>query len=492
MKRAKISTLLLLFFSFRLLSQETTAGFADIAFIQVEPGSFLYGKYDPPYPTPAIAPENNYRARDFALAKKLAQKAALPGFMVHIEKPFYIGKFEITGDQWKKVMGDDPSVFKGDGLPVENISWDDAQRFLAKLNELDTAHYYRLPTEFEWEYAARAGATDDISWDEIRLQAQIGLKSPAPVGQKKPNAWGLYDMLGNVWEWTSDWYNEKMFGDPVPPKTGDRHVLKGASFVGDVKNATYMTHAAGPGNGWDVGLRVVMERRETGDGRRETGDGRRETGDGRRETGDGRRETAKRNRKSPVPGWHISRTSHQGTTPYVRYKKGIITVAENPYGQGGVLLTDKKYKDFELTVEVKIDSFSNGGIFLRSTESGQAYQVELAEPGGTGDVFGEMMSISKPGRAENKAKAWKANDWNKFRIRMTGSVPRIQVWINDALMYDITEPANDFTAGAVEGMIGLQAHWSVTYSSSTKAFDMSGSWRPGSKHRFRNLKIKEL
>ena len=66
-------------------------------------------------------------------------------------------------------------------------------------------------------------------------------------------------MLGNVWEWVYDYYNEKQFADPVPPKTGKQHVLKGASFVGDVKNATYMTHAAGPGNRWDVGLRVVME-----------------------------------------------------------------------------------------------------------------------------------------------------------------------------------------------------------------------------------------
>jgi hypothetical protein len=381
-------------------------------------------------------------------------------------------------------MGNDPSVFKGDSLPVENITWADAQLCVEKLNELDTAHHYRLPTEFEWEYAARAGATDDISWDEIRLQAQIGLTSPAPVGQKKPNAWGLYDMLGNVWEWTSDWYNEKMFADPVSPAKGSRHVLKGASFVGDVKNATYMTHAAGPGNGWDVGLRVVMEDRSSW---RTLASSRESAAP--RTFAPSRKETK---RSSIVPGWHISRTSHQGTTPYVRYKKGIITIAENPYGQGGVLLTNKKYKDFELTVDVKIDSFSNGGIFLRSTESGQAYQVELAEPGNTGDVFGEMMRISKPGRAANKAKVWKANDWNNFRIRMTGSVPRIQVWINGELMYDITEPGNDFTAGATEGMIGLQAHWSVTYSSASKAFDMSGSWRPGSKHMFRNLKIKEL
>jgi formylglycine-generating enzyme required for sulfatase activity len=79
------------------------------------------------------------------------------------------------------------------------------------------------------------------------------------VGQKEPNAWGLYDTLGNVWEWVQDYYNEKIFADPTPPDTGTVHVLKGASFVGDVKNLTYRTHGAGPANGWDVGFRVVRE-----------------------------------------------------------------------------------------------------------------------------------------------------------------------------------------------------------------------------------------
>ena len=82
------------------------------------------------------------------------------------------------------------------------------------------------------------------------------------MGQKRANAWGLYDMLGNVWEWVQDYYNDKIFADPVSPKSGTEHVLKGASFTGDVKNATYMTHAAGHGNGWDIGFRVVLDLNE--------------------------------------------------------------------------------------------------------------------------------------------------------------------------------------------------------------------------------------
>ena len=174
-----------------------------------------------------------------------------------------MGATEVTQAQWKKVMGHNPSQFKGvagaDSLPVESVSWKEAQAFMKKLNQLEKSNSYRLPSEFEWEHAARAGATKDIPWDEIQAAANLNKETPIAVASKKPNAWGLYDMLGNVWEWVDDYYNEKVFADREPPQKGKQHVLKGASFVGDVKNATYMTHAGGPGNGWDVGFRIVKE-----------------------------------------------------------------------------------------------------------------------------------------------------------------------------------------------------------------------------------------
>ncbi|GAA4403023.1 hypothetical protein GCM10023187_18700 [Nibrella viscosa] len=193
-----------------------------------------------------------------------------------------------------------------------------------------------------------------------------------------------------------------------------------------------------------------------------------------------------------LKGWHMSRTTHQGTTGNFYVKDGVITLKQHPYGQGGVLLTDKKYKNFELYLEAKVDSFCNGGIFLRSTESGQAYQVELMLPGGLGNLLGEMLPISQGAQATNIARVWKAGDWNAFRIRMEGEIPHLTLWVNGEQMWEATQPKNDFTAGATEGMIGLQLHWSAVYSPAAQAFSMAGSWKPGGAHRFRNIAIKEL
>jgi hypothetical protein len=193
-----------------------------------------------------------------------------------------------------------------------------------------------------------------------------------------------------------------------------------------------------------------------------------------------------------LKGWHTSRTSHQGTTGNFYVEEGAIVLKQNPYGQGGVLLTNKRFRNFELYVEVKIDSFCNGGIFLRSTESGQAYQIELAMPGGTGALYGEALSISKRVDPPNLEKIWKVGDWNSFRIQMTGNIPRISLWINETFIWEVTQPKNDFTAEATEGMIGLQSHWTALYQPIPGGFNMPGAWRPGASHRFRNVAIREI
>jgi formylglycine-generating enzyme required for sulfatase activity len=199
----------------------------------------------------------------------MARHDSRPGFTVTIARPYYIGKYEVTQAEWKRVMGANPSVFQrarvrddADRHPVDNVTWEDAQAFLVKLNAMDTTARYRLPTEFEWEYAARAGATEEPSWDDIRASAweqDVDLGTTHAVGGKRPNAWGLYDTLGNVWEWVADFYNDQFFAAPDPPSTGKTHVLKGGSFVSDVKNTTWSTHAGGPGSRFDVGFRLVRE-----------------------------------------------------------------------------------------------------------------------------------------------------------------------------------------------------------------------------------------
>jgi 3-keto-disaccharide hydrolase len=194
-----------------------------------------------------------------------------------------------------------------------------------------------------------------------------------------------------------------------------------------------------------------------------------------------------------LKGWHVSRTTHQGTTPNFRVEEGVILVTQRPYGQGGVLLTDKKYKNFELYLETKIDSFTNGGIFIRSSESGIAYQVELDETSkGTGSLLGERIDVSKGAECNDRAKVWKANDWNSFRIRMVGEVPHITLWINGVQMWDVTQPRNDFIAGATNGMIGLQSHWTTLFSPVSAEWNGLTLWAPGAMHRFRNIAIKEL
>ena len=150
-----------------------------------------------------------------------------PAHRVQITSAFEIGKYEVTQSQWQAVMGANPSTIKGDNRPVETVSKNDAHDFLAKLNAQNDGYKYRLPTEAEWEYAARAGAATQrgASLDEIAWYADNSGDETHPVGQKKPNAWGLYDMLGNVREWVEDvyardFYSSSPLADPTGPQPG--------------------------------------------------------------------------------------------------------------------------------------------------------------------------------------------------------------------------------------------------------------------------------
>jgi formylglycine-generating enzyme required for sulfatase activity len=166
-----------------------------------------------------------------------------PPHRVTISKPFYLGKFEVTQAQWTALMENNLSTFKGRSNPVEEVSWDDIQVFIQRLNRKEGHRRYRLPTEAEWEYAARAGTTSAFSFDDdegnIGQYAWWSGNSGAmthSVGQKRPNAWGLYDMHGNVWEWVQDWYDEHYYSqspsvDPHGPSSGQHRVHRGGSWI---------------------------------------------------------------------------------------------------------------------------------------------------------------------------------------------------------------------------------------------------------------------
>jgi len=157
---------------------------------------------------------------------------------VTLTKSYYIGKYQVTQEQWEVVMGKNPSYTKGAKLPVTGVSWNDFQKFIKKLNEI-TKGKYRLPTEAEWEYACRAGTTTAYYFgDKITPldanYADSNIKKPLAVGTYKPNAFGLYDMHGNIEEWCNDWYGKysvNALTDPSGPAKGEGRVLRGGSFI---------------------------------------------------------------------------------------------------------------------------------------------------------------------------------------------------------------------------------------------------------------------
>ncbi len=157
---------------------------------------------------------------------------------------FFMGKYDVTQGQWKELMGDNPSEFNlcGDNCPVENISWNDTQGFIEKLKQR-IGKNYRLPTEAEWEYAARSGGKKE-RWAGTNSESELGEYAwfdansgdkTHPVGKKKPNGLGLYDMSGNVWEWCQDLYHENYYknspkNNPSGPDSGTNRVLRGGSW----------------------------------------------------------------------------------------------------------------------------------------------------------------------------------------------------------------------------------------------------------------------
>ena len=194
-----------------------------------------------------------------------------PVRIVTIKDPFYIGAYLVTQGEWEKIVKHNPSCFKGEGLPVENVSWNDVQGYIKWLNENNGTHKYRLPSEAEWEYAARAGTTTRFPFgdDESVLEnyAWYSRNSDSRThsgGMKRPNKWGIYDMIGNVWEWVQDEIHMSYKGAPTDGRAWENEnsksrVVRGGSWnfpAEDCRSASRSYDSQSSHHGY-LGFRLV-------------------------------------------------------------------------------------------------------------------------------------------------------------------------------------------------------------------------------------------
>lgn len=220
-----------------------------MVFVKVPAGSFTMGSRKASVNCPTDDPftaRNEYEECQKQARSNASSEDETPARTVTISNDFWIGQFEVTQAQWYAVMGNNPSEFKSDkvgedsrNFPVENVSWDDVQQFISRLNAQDSKQY-RLPTEAEWEYACKSGGKDQKYCGGNDLSAfawyydNIG-KQTHRVGTKRPNGLGIYDMSGNVWEWVSDFYSKNYYSqgtntDPTGPAKGDYRVSRGGGW----------------------------------------------------------------------------------------------------------------------------------------------------------------------------------------------------------------------------------------------------------------------
>ena len=181
-----------------------------------------------------------------------------------------------------------------------------------------------------------------------------------------------------------------------------------------------------------------------------------------------------------LKGWHISQVNHHGNSTAWKVENGIVSGTQDRADNGGIILTDARYKDFELTLELNPDFGCDSGLFLRSNEKGEAYQVMLdyLEGGNMGGIYGEGIKGVKGAPADWQSH-WKKDGWNTLRVRMEGAAPHIQVWMNGDRITDWTDTENHAVDAATDGMIALQIHGGKRCE-------------PGKFHRFRTIRIRDL
>ncbi len=204
-----------------------------------------------------------------------AESDETPRHSVRISNPFYISKYEVTQKQWLAIMNSNPSAFKGKNRPVENVSWDNIQLFIASLNVNEKTEAYRLPTEAEWEYVARAGSQKAYSFGDnpskLKAYGWYAVTSGArthPVGRLKPNRFGVYDMHGNVFEWCQDQYGADYYAkspqrDPRGPSIDAERVRRGGGWgsSGRICRSANRDSFASDYRASNTGFRLVKEKR---------------------------------------------------------------------------------------------------------------------------------------------------------------------------------------------------------------------------------------
>jgi formylglycine-generating enzyme required for sulfatase activity/tRNA A-37 threonylcarbamoyl transferase component Bud32 len=224
-------------------------------------------------PQKTITPEEFVRVEPgtFLMGSLRGQEDERPPHDVTLTRPFFIQRTPVTQAQWMNVMGRQPSRFIGFNgeRPVENISWLDAQLFLKRLNASTSGRNFRLPTEAEWEYAARAGSTGEhcvarVALDDLGWTSENANGTTQAVGKKLANAWGLYDVHGNVWEWVSNWFENywpEAQVDPQGPDRGRYRVLRGGSWTNSEFYARTAFRLSVPDSCKTdaVGLRLAMD-----------------------------------------------------------------------------------------------------------------------------------------------------------------------------------------------------------------------------------------
>lgn len=248
--------------------------------------------------TPADNSKSNREQTEFL-------RREMPQHRVRLTQAFAIGRYEVTQEQWQAVLHTNPSSFKGTGLPVTNVSWYDVHEFIRQLQKLDSQHQYRLPTEAEWEYACRAGSTGNFAGEQYQPPATTNkpartnnekssptpvtgedlaqnllrfgwyeanaFNRPHPAGRLAPNAWGLFDLHGNVSEWCHDWYDPKFYKsteaeNPAGPATGTARIHRGGNWQSSAFLCRSAARSYDPPNERNnfIGFRLVRIKKKPG------------------------------------------------------------------------------------------------------------------------------------------------------------------------------------------------------------------------------------